>query len=220
MSMIKSMLEDLRKDVYETLMKLPRNNLVKGTSGNVSGKRDDKVVIKPSGVEYDELSPSNLVIVDLNGKVVEGDLKPSVDSGAHLNIYRQVEEIGGIIHTHSTYATVFAVLGRDIPVYTTEQADLFGGPIPVSDYIPPGSEEIGEEFKKKTKEGKFRGLLLKNHGVFTAGDNPQHALKAALHIEHSAKISYLAENIGKPGELTLEEAQRLHAEYLRGYGQG
>lgn len=213
------MLEDLREDVYDTLMKLPKNDLVKGTSGNVSGREDDRVVIKPSGVKYSELSPSNLVIVDLDGNVVEGDLKPSVDTGAHLNIYRQVEGIRGIIHTHSTYATAFAVLGRDVPVYTTEQADLFGGSIPVSDYVPPGSEEIGEEFKKRTEEGKFRGLLMKNHGVFTAGDTPKHALKAALLIEHSAKISYLAEGSGNPEELTLEETERLHEGYLKGYGQ-
>lgn len=217
--MIKIMLEDLREDVYGTLMELPQNGLVKGTSGNVSGRMGDNVVIKPSGVEYDELSPSGLVVVNLEGEVVEGDLKPSVDTGAHLQIYAQVEGIGGIIHTHSTYATAFAVLGREIPVYTTELADLFGGSIPVSDYVPPGSEEIGREFREKTKGKKFRGLLMKNHGVFTAGETPQHALKAALHIEHSAKISYLAEDSGSPDELPSGEAERLHKEYLGGYGQ-
>lgn len=212
------MLEELREEVYKTLMKLPKNNLVKGTSGNVSGRRDEKVVIKPSGVEYSKLSPSKLVIVNLDGEILEGDLKPSVDTGAHLNIYKQTEETGGIIHTHSTYATAFAVRGEEIPVYTTEQADLFGESIPVSNYVPPGSDKIGEEFKNRT-DGKIRGLLMKNHGVFTAGPDPKSALKAALHIEHSAKITYLAENGGNPDELSPEEAKRLHKEYLKGYGQ-
>lgn len=213
------MLEDLRKDVYRTLMKLPNNDLVKGTSGNVSGRKGKNVIIKPSGIEYEELSPSKLVVVNLDGEVEEGDLKPSVDTDAHLNIYREIEDIGGIIHTHSIYATSFAVLGKEVPVYTTEQADLFGGPIPVSEYVPPGSEEIGKEFKRRTEDGRFRGLLMKNHGVFTAGNTPQQALKAALHIEHSAKISYLAENSGSPDELSEEEARRLQEEYLKGYGQ-
>lgn len=211
-------MNQLREDVYDTLMKLPENGLVRGTSGNVSGRSGEKVVIKPSGVEYGELSPENLVVVDMDGNVLEGELKPSVDTGAHLHIYEHAD-VGGIIHTHSTYATAFAALGREIPMYLTELADLFGDRIPVSEYVPPGTEAIGEQFAEHTSDERFEGLLMKNHGLFAAGDTPGDALKAALHIEHSAKISYLAEDLGDPEEIPLDEAQRLQGEYLEGYGQ-
>ena len=212
-------LENVREAVYETLMALPENDLVRGTSGNVSGREGDHVVIKPSGGNYDELSPENLVVVDMDGEVVEGDLKPSVDTGAHLHIYRENDEVGGIIHTHSTYATAFAAADREIPVYVTELADTFGEEIPVSAYVPPGTEAIGEEFAKHTGDGKFQALLMKNHGLFAAGNEPGDALKAAMHVEHSAKISAIAEDLGTPGEIPADEAARLNEEYLSGYGQ-
>lgn len=213
------MLESLREEVYETLVKLPENDLVRGTSGNVSGRDGDRVVIKPSGVEYDELTPDTLVVVDIDGDVLEGDLNPSVDTEAHLRIYRESDELGGIIHTHSTYATAFAALGREIPMYVTELADLFGDTIPVSEYVPPGSEDIGQQFAAHTDDERFQALLMKNHGLFAAGETPSDALKAALHVEHSAKISYLAEDLGTPEEIPAQEAARLQGEYFEGYGQ-
>ncbi|MCK4392682.1 class II aldolase/adducin family protein [Candidatus Bipolaricaulota bacterium] len=213
------MLEELKHSVYKALIALPRSGLVQGTSGNVSGRDGDYVVIKPSGVEYDSLSPDDLVVVDLSGRVIEGVLKPSVDTSAHLHIYRSVPEIGGVVHTHSTYATVYAVLGRSIPVYLTEIADLFGGPIPVSAYVPPGDEEIGKEFAEKACPGRFQALLMRNHGVFTAGKTPKDALTAALIVEHSARIAYLAEDAGNPAVLQEEEVRKLHERYREGYGQ-
>jgi len=213
------MLEGLKHSVYKALMALPRSGLVQGTSGNVSGRDGDFVVIKPSGVEYDSLSPDDLVVVDLSGRVIEGVLKPSVDTSAHLHIYRSVPGIGGVVHTHSTYATVYAVLGRDIPVYLTELADLFGGPIPVSAYVPPGDEGIGREFSEKACPGRFRALLMRHHGVFTAGKTPSDALTAALIVEHSARIAYLAEDAGNPAVLPEEEVRKLHERYREGYGQ-
>ncbi len=213
------MLEELKHSVYKALIALPRSGLVQGTSGNVSGRDGDYVVIKPSGVEYDSLSPDDLVVVDLSGRVIEGVLKPSVDTSAHLHIYRSVPEIGGVVHTHSTYATVYAVLGRSIPVYLTEIADLFGGPIPVSSYVPPGDEEIGKEFAEKACPGRFQALLMRNHGVFTAGKTPKDALTAALIVEHSARIAYLAEDAGNPAVLPEEEVRKLHERYREGYGQ-
>jgi len=213
------MLEELKHSVYKALIALPRSGLVQGTSGNVSGRDGDYVVIKPSGVEYDSLSPDDLVVVDLSGKLIEGVLKPSVDTSAHLHIYRSVPEIGGVVHTHSTYATVYAVLGRSIPVYLTEIADLFGGPIPVSSYVPPGDEEIGKEFAEKACPGRFQALLMRNHGVFTAGKTPKDALTAALIVEHSARIAYLAEDAGNPAVLPEEEVRKLHERYREGYGQ-
>lgn len=213
------MLEELRAEVYRALRALPASGLVQGTSGNVSGRDGDYVVIKPSGVEYDSLSPEDLVVVDLSGKLIEGNLKPSVDTAAHLHIYRSVLQLGGVVHTHSAYATVYAVLGRSIPVYLTVIADLFGGPIPVSSYVPPGDEEIGKEFAEKACSGRFQALLMRNHGVFTAGKTPKDALTAALIVEHSARIAYLAENAGTPAVLAEKEVRRLHEAYVEGYGQ-
>lgn len=213
------MLEELREKVYQALIGLPKNDLVMGTSGNVSGRRGDRVVIKPSGVAYDDLSPSNLVVVDLNGEVDEGDLKPSVDTPAHLHIYNSVENVGGIIHTHSTYATAFAAMGRDIPLYLTEGGDLFGTGIPVSDYVPPGDEAIGQQFSAKAAGDQIKALLMKQHGVFTAGPAPSDALKAAVTVEHIAKVSYVAESGGDPSGIPKEEGERLHKKYMNNYGQ-
>lgn len=209
----------LRKEVWEALMKLARSGLVCGTSGNVSGREDDLVVIKPSGVLYEKLRPEDLVVINLEGKVVEGDLRPSVDTAAHLEIYRALDDVKGIAHTHSTYATVFAVLEKEIPVYTTELADYFGGLIPVSTYIPPNDPRIGVEFVQKTKPGRYRALLVRSHGVFTGGWSPTDAIRAALIVEHSAKIAFLAELLGKPEPLPPEEVAELHCKYINYYGQ-
>ncbi|MEA1913081.1 MAG: L-ribulose-5-phosphate 4-epimerase [candidate division WOR-3 bacterium] len=215
------MLEKLKEEVWKVNIELPENHLVVMTSGNASGRDFETgfVIIKPSGVKYEELSPSDLVVVDIDGNIIEGNLKPSVDTQAHLYIYKQLKEIGGIVHTHSTYATAFAAMGRGIPLYLTELGDLFGGPIPISKYVPPGDEAIGKEFAKKTRPGRFRGILMKNHGVFAAGKTPLDALKAAVTIEHSARISYLAEMDGNPEELSMEEAKRLNKKYTENYGQ-
>ncbi len=213
------MLEEVKKHVYQALMGLPENGLIMGTSGNASGRRGDRVVIKPSGVAYDELAPSKLVVVDLDGEVIEGELKPSVDTPAHLHIYNSTEDLEGIVHTHSTYATAFAAMGRGIPLYLTEQGDLFGSKIPVSSYVPPGNEAIGEEFATKAAGGKVKGLLMRQHGVFTAGPTPEDALKAAITVEHSASVSYLAESGGDPSELSPEEGKKLYAKYMKNYGQ-
>lgn len=213
------MLEKLKDEVYDSLMALPASGLVEGTSGNVSGREGDLVVIKPSGIAYDGMDPADLIVVDLSGKIIEGQLKPSVDTSAHLCIYRHAPSVGGIVHTHSTYATVFAVLGKGIPIYVTELADLFGTSIPISSYVPPGDEAIGREFADKATPGQYQALLMRNHGVFTAGHTPSDALTAALVVEHSAKIAYLAEQAGNPKILPEDEIRRLHDKYMDGYGQ-
>ncbi|MEN6369659.1 MAG: class II aldolase/adducin family protein [Thermotogota bacterium] len=214
------MLDSLKQEVWKALKELAQSGLVAGTSGNVSGRDGDCVVIKPSGIDYATLTPDRLVVVDLAGRRVEGTLKPSVDTLAHLWIYRACGDVGGVVHTHSTYATVFAVLGRPLPVYVTELADLFGGPIPVSEYIPPADERIGEEFATRTAAGRYRALLMRNHGVFTAGFTPTDALAAARLVEHSAEVSVWAERLGSPEPLPADEVRRLHAKYSNGYGQG
>ena len=213
------MLDRLRIEVAEALHALAESGLVHGTSGNVSGRQDDLIAIKPSGVSYEKITPDSLVVVDLAGHTVHGTLSPSVDTAAHLHIYRNAPEVRGIVHTHSTFATVFAALGRPIPAVLTELADLFGGPIPISAYVPPGDEAIGREFAMRTASGRYRALLMRSHGVFTAGRSPADALKAAIVVEHAAQIVYLAERAGTLCGIDSNEVKHLHEKYLRGYGQ-
>ncbi|HHJ00559.1 MAG TPA: L-ribulose-5-phosphate 4-epimerase [Candidatus Aerophobetes bacterium] len=213
------MLEEMRERVWRMNLELPKNNLVRMTSGNVSG-RDQKtgyVVIKPSGVRYEDLKPSDMVVVDLEGRVIEGKLKPSVDTLTHLYIYRHREDVNGIVHTHSNYATSFAALGESIPVCLTAIADEFGGPIPVGEYAPVGEEEIGKEIIRSI--GSSPAILMKNHGVFTIGPSPEAALKTAVMLEDVAKTLYLALLRGTPIQIPEEEVKRAHRRYKEKYGQ-
>lgn len=213
------MLEKLRQEIWALNMELPKNNLVTWTSGNVSGRDRDTgyVVIKPSGVRYENLCPEDMIVVDLEGQVIEGRLNPSVDTATHLYIYRHRPDVGGIVHTHSTYATVFAALGRPIPVYLTAIADEFGGPIPVGSYAPIGGEEIGREVVRSI--GDSPAVLMKNHGVFTIGPNPTAAVKAAVMVEDVARTVYFALLLGQPDEIPPEEVARAHRRYIEKYGQ-
>ncbi|MCK4418426.1 class II aldolase/adducin family protein, partial [Candidatus Aerophobetes bacterium] len=177
------MLEKLREEVWRMNLELPKNRLVSMTSGNVSGrdKKTGYVVIKPSGISYEDLKPSHMVVVDLEGKIIEGSLKPSVDTPTHLYVYRYRDDVNGIVHTHSNYATSFAALGKPIPVYLTAMADEFGGSIPVGAYAKIGGEEIGEEIINSI--GDSPAILMKNHGVFTIGPSAKAALKTAVMLE-------------------------------------
>jgi L-ribulose-5-phosphate 4-epimerase len=167
------MLEMLREQLYRLHLELPRNNLVAWTSGNVSARDPETgyVVIKPSGVRYEQLRPEQMVILDLDGNTVEGQLKPSSDAASHVYIYRHRPDVGGIVHTHSPYATAFAAVNRPIPVYLTAQADEFGGPIPCGGFALIGGEAIGKVVVESI--GTSRAVLLKNHGVFTIGRTPK-----------------------------------------------
>ena len=213
------MLEELKERVCELNLELPRNRLVVATSGNVSGRDPETgyVVIKPSGVKYSELKPTLMVVVDLDGNVVEGKLAPSVDTKTHLYVYRHRPDVNGIVHTHSNYATSFAALGQPIPVYLTAIADEFGGEIPVGGYAKIGGEEIGREIVRSI--GKSPAILMKNHGVFTIGPTPEDALKAAIMVEDVAKTVHLALLRGKPDEIPPEEVARAHKAYMEKYGQ-
>jgi L-ribulose-5-phosphate 4-epimerase len=213
------MLEGLREDVWKLNLELQKQNLVAWTSGNVSGRDSESglVVIKPSGVPYEELTPRRLVIVDLAGQVVEGDLEPSVDTTTHLYIYRHRPDVGGVVHTHSPYATSFAALGRPIPVYLTAIADEFGGAIPVGAYSQIGGEEIGREIVRSI--GESTAILMKNHGVFTVGSTPQAAVKAAVMVEDAAKTVHLALLLGEPDLIPDQEVARAHLRYVEKYGQ-
>lgn len=189
------------------------------TSGNVSGRDPDSglIVVKPSGIDFDVLTPDDMCVVDVDGKLVEGRLKPSVDTATHVYVYRHMPNVGGVIHTHSNYATAFAAIGKPIPCYLTAIADEFGGAIPVSDYAKIGEDEIGREIVAKI--GTCPAILMKNHGVFTVGRTAADAFKAAVMVEDIAKTVHLALCIGQPLEIPAEEVARAHQRYVEKYGQ-
>ena len=213
------MLEDLREELQELHMELPRSNLVTWTAGNISVRDPDTgyVVIKPSGVRYEKLQPEHMVVVDLNGNIVEGELKPSSDTASHLYIYRHRPDVNGVVHTHSPYATAFAALGRPIPVYLTAMADEFGGPIPCGGFALIGSEAIGQVVLEAI--GDSPAVLLKNHGVFTVGRTAESAVKAAVMVEDVARTTWLALQIGQPDQIDPEDVAKLHHRYTHVYGQ-
>jgi len=213
------MLETLRKELWRLHLELPKNNLVAWTGGNISARdrQTGHVVIKPSGVPYAELAPESMVVVDLEGKVVEGSLKPSTDTLAHVYIYRHRPDVNGIVHTHSTFATVFAALGRPIPACLTAICDEFGGPIPCGGYARIGGDEIGQEVIRSIGDGP--AVLLKNHGVFTVGPTAEAAVKAAVMVEDAARTMYFALLLGEPENIPPEEIARAHGRYLEEYGQ-
>jgi len=213
------MLERLREELWQLHLELPKNDLVKWTGGNVSGRDPESgyVVIKPSGVRYEVLKPSDMVIVDLEGNLIEGDLKPSSDTASHLYIYRQRADIMGIVHTHSPYATAFAAVGKPIPVCLTAMADEFGGPIPVGDFALIGGEAIGRVVVDAI--GTSCAILLKQHGVFTIGTSPTAAVKAAVMTEDVAKTVWLAMQIGQVEVISPDDVGSLHHRYTHVYGQ-
>src|SRR5258708_4784259 len=213
------MLEALREQLFQLHLELPRQNLVAWTSGNISARdrETNHVVIKPSGVRYEQLRPQHMVITDLDGNVVEGALKPSSDTASHLYIYRHRPEVGGIVHTHSPYATAFAAANRPIPVYLTAQADEFGGPIPCGRFAWIGGEEVGAAVIESL--GTSCAVLLKNHGVFTIGEDAEAAVKAAVLVEDVARTTWLALQLGQPEEIPPEATAKLHHRYTHVYGQ-
>jgi L-ribulose-5-phosphate 4-epimerase len=213
------MLEKLKEHLVELHLELPKNHLVAWTGGNVSARDAESglIVIKPSGVRYEELRPEHIVVVDLDGKIVEGSLKPSSDTASHLYIYQHRPDVGGVVHTHSPYATAFAAVNRPIPVVLTAIADEFGGPIPCGGFALIGDEAIGKVVVESI--GKSSAVLLKNHGVFTIGKNAKSAVKAAVMTEDNAKTVWLAMQIGIPDELPPQEVEKLHYRYTHVYGQ-
>ncbi len=213
------MLEAIKELVCKLHMELPKNNLVTWTSGNVSQRDPESglVVIKPSGVAFEDLRPEHHVVVDLDGNIVEGDLKPSSDTASHLYIYRHRPDINGIVHTHSPFATAFAAVGRPIPVYLTAMADEFGGPIPCAGFALIGGEDIGKQVIEHI--GNSPAVLLKNHGVFTVGKDAKAAVKAAVMAEDVARTTFYALQLGQPEEISPEDVAKLHYRYTHVYGQ-
>jgi L-ribulose-5-phosphate 4-epimerase len=213
------MLEDLRAELVALHLELPRNGLVAWTGGNVSARDPESglVAIKPSGVRYEDLSAEGMVVIDLDGRQLDGSLKPSSDTASHLYIYRNRPDVNGIVHTHSRYATAFAAVGRPIPVVLTALADEFGGSIPCAGFALIGDESIGEQVVSTI--GSSPAVLLRNHGVFTVGPTAAAAVKAAVMVEDAAATVWAALQIGTPEALPDDVVERLHARYTKAYGQ-
>ena len=213
------MLKELRKAVCSLLQEMSSHKLVCLTSGNISA-RDMKtglVVIKPSGVPYDELSPQKMVVVDENGQRIWGEYKPSSDTASHLYIYSRMKEIHGIVHSHSPYATAFASAGLPIPVLFSETAEEFGGEIPCTDFVLIGDEAIGKQVVKFAE--KTHAAVLKKHGVFTVGETARKALDLAILAENSAYIAWLGKALGAHEPILDTEIEKLYYRQQNIYGQ-
>ncbi len=215
------LLPALREEVCRLHAELPKNNLVAWTSGNLSARDPETnlVVIKPSGITFPNLTPENMVVVDINGKIVEGEYKASSDTASHCYIYRQRSDVFGVVHTHSRYATAFAVVGRSIPCLTTAMGDEFGGPIPCGGFALIGGEEIGAVVVETLKDSKSPSCLLQSHGVFALGKNAESAIKAAVMTEDNAAIVWMASQLGTPLTISDEDIAKLHHRYTNVYGQ-
>lgn len=215
------LLPELRAEVCSLHAQLPLNNLVAWTSGNISARDPETnlVVIKPSGIRFEHLTPGSMVVVDIYGKLVEGDYKASSDTASHCYVYRHMPEVHGVVHTHSRYATAFAVVGRSIPCHTTAMGDEFGGEIPCGGFALIGGEEIGQRVVESLQSSRSPSCLLVNHGVFAVGPSAEKAVKAAIMTEDNAAIMYLAYQLGEPVPIAQEDIDSLYDRYQNVYGQ-
>ncbi len=209
----------LRETVCALHAELVRNNLVAWTSGNASARLGDLMVIKPSGVSYDDLTPESMVLCDLDGKPVSGGLAPSSDTATHAYIYRHMPEVGGVVHTHSSYATAWAARGEPIPCVITAMADEFGGEIPVGPFALIGGDEIGRGVVTTLTGHRSPAVLMRSHGVFTVGSTGRDAVKAAVMCEDVARTVHLARAFGELAPLPADQVDALHDRYQNYYGQ-
>ena len=214
-----------RADVARLHGELVRYGLVVWTGGNVSGRvpGEDLFVIKPSGVDYDDLAPSNMILCDLDGVVVEGsegfERSPSSDTAAHAYVYRHMPEVGGVVHTHSTYAVAWAARGEEIPCAITAMADEFGGPIPVGPFAIIGDDSIGRGIVATLEGHRSRAVLMAGHGPFTIGSDARDAVKAAVMVEDVARTVHIARQLGPVEPLPADQIDRLFDRYQNVYGQ-
>ena len=211
----------VRHEVAELHRELVRNGLAVWTAGNISARvpGEDLVVIKPSGLLYDDLTPAAMVLVDLHANVVEGELAPSSDTATHAHVYRAMPDVGGVVHTHSPYATAWAAHGRPIPCVLTAIADEFGGDIPVGPFARIGDEEIGAGIVATLADSRSRAVLMRSHGVFTIGASARDAVKTAVMCEDVARAVLLSLALGEPRRLEQADIDALHDRYQNVYGQ-
>ncbi|GAB7186689.1 L-ribulose-5-phosphate 4-epimerase [Kitasatospora sp. Ki12] len=211
----------IRRQVSDLHQELVRYNLVVWTAGNVSARvpGEDLLVIKPSGVSYDDLAPQNMIVCDLDGNVVEGDHAPSSDTAAHAYVYRHLPEVGGVVHTHSTYACAWAARGEAVPCVLTAMADEFGAEIPVGPFALIGDDSIGRGIVDTLKGHRSPAVLMQNHGVFTIGKDAKAAVKAAVMCEDVARTVHLSRQLGEPLPIAQADIDSLNFRYQNVYGQ-
>ena len=214
-------LAGLRVEVADLHRDLVRSGLVVWTAGNVSARVPgaDLMVIKPSGVDYDRLTPETMVVCDLDGNVVEGDLAPSSDTAAHAYIYRHLPAVGGVTHTHSTYAVAWAARGEAVPCVLTAMADEFGGAIPVAPFAHIGTDAIGRAVVDVVRGSTSPAVLVQNHGPFTIGATARAAVKAAVMCEDVCRSVHIARQLGEPLPIASDDIASLHDRYQHHYGQ-
>jgi L-ribulose-5-phosphate 4-epimerase len=222
---VEAAIERVREDVARLHALLPRYELVIWTGGNISGRVPgaDLFVIKPSGVEYGDLAPDNMILCDLDGNVIPGALgserSPSSDTAAHAYVYRNMPQVGGVVHTHSTYATAWAARGESIPCVITGMADEFGGEIPVGPFAIIGDDSIGRGIVQTLSGHRSRAVLMQSHGVFTIGKDAKDAVKAAVMCEDVARTIHIALQLGKPIPIPQDKIDALFDRYQNVYGQ-
>ena len=211
----------LRGQVASLHAELTRYQLVIWTAGNVSARVPGRelMVIKPSGVSYDELSTETMVVTDLRGTLVEGERQPSSDTAAHAYVYRHMPEVGGVVHTHSTYATAWAARGEPIPCVLTMVADEFGGDVPVGPFAIIGDDSIGRGIVETLQGSRSPAVLMRNHGPFTIGRDARAAVKAAVMVEDVARTVHIARQLGTPLPIEQRDVDALHDRYQNVYGQ-
>lgn len=214
-------IDAVRREVSQLHAELVRYDLVVWTAGNVSGRvaGTDLFVIKPSGIGYDALTPESMVLCDLDGTVVEGKLSPSSDTAAHAYVYRAMSDVGGVVHTHSPYASAWAARGEPVPCVLTGMADEFGGEIPVGPFALIGADDIGIGIVQTLRDSRSPAVLMQNHGVFTIGKTARAAVKAAVLCEDVARTVHLSRQLGDPLPMAQADIDRLYDRYQNVYGQ-
>lgn len=218
---VRHAIEVLREELVRLHAELTRNELVIWTAGNVSARVPDAdlMVIKPSGVSYDELSAETMVVTDLQGRLVHGEHQPSSDTAAHAYVYRHLPEVGGVVHTHSTYATAWCARREPIPCVLTMVADEFGGDIPVGPFALIGDDSIGRGIVETLRHSRSRAVLMGGHGPFTVGATPRDAVKAAVMLEDVARTVHIAQQLGVTPRLAPAAIDSLYDRYQNVYGQ-
>ena len=214
-------IQRLREEVAALHAELPRNELVVWTAGNVSARVPGRelLVIKPSGVSYDDLTPEAMVICDFEANLVEGERGPSSDTAAHAYVYKHLPQIGGVVHTHSTYATAWAAHGEEVPCVLTMMADEFGGPIPIGPFALIGDDSIGRGIVETLKTSRSPAVLMRNHGPFTVGKDARAAVKAAVMVEEVARTVHISRQLGEPIPIPQSDIDSLYDRYQNVYGQ-
>lgn len=216
-----SPIEQLRREVSDLHQELVRYGLVVWTAGNVSARvpGEDLMVIKPSGVPYEDLTPERMIVCDLDGRVVEGDYAPSSDTAAHAYVYRHMPQVAGVVHTHSTYACAWAARGEAVPCVLTAMADEFGAEIPVGPFALIGDDSIGRGIVETLRGHRSPAVLMKSHGVFTVGKDAKAAVKAAVMCEDVARTVHISRQLGKPLPIAQGDIDALNHRYQNVYGQ-